>query len=57
MISANSGIGQMMTVARDMFRTDIVMVGIIVIGAIGFLIDVVIKKVEAGIIRWQMTVK
>ena len=57
MISANSGIGQMMAAARDMFRTDIVMVGIIVIGVVGFIIDVVIKKVEAGIIRWQMTVK
>ena len=57
MISANSGIGQMMTAARDMFRTDIVMVGIIVIGLVGFIIDIVIKNVEAGIIRWQMTVK
>ncbi|XHR29230.1 MAG: ABC transporter permease [Chthoniobacteraceae bacterium] len=57
MISANSGIGQMMTAARDMFRTDIVMVGIIVIGIVGFLIDMLIKKIEAAIIRWQMTVK
>jgi sulfonate transport system permease protein len=57
MISANSGIGQMMTAARDMFRTDIVMVGTIVIGIVGFLIDVIIKKLETAIIRWQMTVK
>jgi sulfonate transport system permease protein len=57
MISANSGIGQMMAAARDMFRTDIVMVGIIIIGVVGFIIDIVIKNVEAGIIRWQMTVK
>ncbi len=57
MISANSGIGQMMTATRDMFRTDIVMVGIIVIGIVGFFIDVLIKKIEAAIIRWQMTVK
>ena len=53
LITANSGLGQMMTNAREMFRTDVVFVGIIVIGLIGLLIDVVIRRIESRLIRWQ----
>jgi sulfonate transport system permease protein len=56
LITANSGLGQMMTNAREMFRTDVVMVGIIVIGVIGLIIDTTIKQVETRLVQWQ-TVK
>lgn len=57
LITANSGLGQMMTTGREMFRTDIVMVGIIVIGVIGLLIDSTVRRIESGLIRWKNTVK
>jgi sulfonate transport system permease protein len=57
LITANSGIGQMMTTGREMFRTDIVMVGIIVIGVIGLVIDNTVRRIESGLVRWKSEAK
>lgn len=36
LLAADSGLGQMIEMARQMMRIDIVMVGVVVIGLIGF---------------------
>ncbi len=44
MIAASSGLGYMINFARSMSQTDIVIVGIIVIGLLGYLCDLIFKK-------------
>lgn len=44
MIASSSGLGYMINFARSMSQTDIVIVGIIVIGLLGYLCDLVFKK-------------
>jgi sulfonate transport system permease protein len=53
LLGANSGIGQMMSNAREMFQTEIVMVGIVVIGLVGMVIDTAIRQVESSLVGWQ----
>jgi len=53
LLAAESGIGQMMELGRQMFRIDVVMVGVVIAGAIGFALDRSLKLVEARLVRWQ----
>lgn len=52
MIASSKGIGFMITYARQVSKPDEVLVGIIVIGLIGFLIDAIILKIERRLLRW-----
>jgi sulfonate transport system permease protein len=54
-IVAAGGIGDMMWEAREHFRMDIVMVGVIVIGIIGFIINQLVRLLEARFLRWRKT--
>jgi len=53
LIAADSGIGQMMEMGRQMFRIDIVLVGVLVTGLIGFLFDRALRSVEAHLGKWK----
>lgn len=53
LLSADSGIGEMMEMARQMLRIDIVMVDVIAIGLIGFTLDQSIALVQRRVLRWQ----
>lgn len=53
LIAADSGIGQMMEMGRQMFRIDIVLVGVLVTGLIGFMLDRGLRSVEAHLGRWK----
>jgi len=53
LIAADSGIGQMMEMGRQMFRIDIVLVGVLVTGLIGFLFDRGLRAVEAHLGKWK----
>jgi sulfonate transport system permease protein len=53
LVVADSGVGQMMEQGRQMFRLDIVMVGVIVAGLIGFLLDRGFALVQARLTRWR----
>ncbi|BCM24338.1 ABC transporter permease [Methyloradius palustris] len=54
LLVADSGIGQMMQAGRDMFRLDIVLVGVVVTGLIGFAIDRIFKLGEKYLIPWRV---
>jgi len=47
------GIGYMMTDARSLAQTDKVLVGMLAIGAIGKLMDSILKALEVKIIKWK----
>lgn len=51
LIVASSGIGYLMVKGQSNISTSIVMAGMIAIGIVGFLIDVVLRRVETGINR------
>lgn len=53
LLAADSGLGQMMEMGRQMFRLDVVMVGVVLTGAIGFALDRGLRWLEAHLMRWQ----
>ncbi len=53
LLAADTGIGQMMEVGRQMLRLDIVMVGVIVTGVIGFALDRGFRTLERTLLPWK----
>jgi sulfonate transport system permease protein len=53
LLAAESGLGQMIQYAREMFRMDIVVVGIVVIGLVGFALDRLVKWAERSLTHWR----
>jgi len=53
LVAAEKGLGMMIMVASKFQLTDIVIVGIILIGVIGFLIDVGIRSLESWLVPWK----
>jgi ABC-type nitrate/sulfonate/bicarbonate transport system permease component len=53
MIAVKSGLGYMILNAQLTFRSDLIIAGIIVIGAIGLLADQAVRRVRAHVCRWQ----
>ena len=52
-LAASSGIGYMMNWGRQIFQIDIVFVGIITVGIIGFLMDYLAGQLEGYFLRWR----
>lgn len=53
LIAADCGIGQMMEMGRQMFRIDVVMVGVFLTGAIGLALDGSVRLVEKRLAPWK----
>jgi ABC-type nitrate/sulfonate/bicarbonate transport system permease component len=53
MIAVKSGLGYMILNAQMTFRTDLILAGIIVIGAIGLLADQSVRRLRSWACRWQ----
>lgn len=53
MIAVKSGLGYMILNAQLTFRSDLIVAGIVVIGAIGLLADQLVRLVRARVCRWQ----
>jgi sulfonate transport system permease protein len=53
LLAAESGLGQMMELGRQMFRLDIVMLGVVLTGVIGFSLDRGFRLLERHLMRWQ----
>ena len=51
--AAEKGLGMVIMVAAKFQLTDIVIVGIILIGVIGFLIDIGIRQLESWLVPWK----
>jgi sulfonate transport system permease protein len=55
LIAASSGIGYLIMDARQLSQTDVVLVGMITIGAMGKLLDTMLKAMERRLITWKTT--
>ena len=53
LLAADSGLGQMIEMSRQMMRIDSVMVGVVVIGLIGFALDYGFRLLEKRLLRWK----
>ena len=53
MVAANVGLGQMVLNASNFLRTDIVIMGIIVIGVVAYLFDMLMRWVEKKLVPWK----
>lgn len=53
LLAADSGIGQMMEMGRQLFQLDVVLAGVIVSGLIGFLLDKGARAIEHRATRWR----
>lgn len=54
LIAAEQGIGYLIMDGRQLAQPDLVIVGMVTIGLVGKLMDVLLKKVEARLIRWKV---
>ncbi len=53
MVAASTGLGQMVLNASNFLRTDIVIMGIIVIGVVAYLFDLLMRWVERKAVPWK----
>ena len=53
LVAADQGVGSMMMIAKNFLQTDVVVIGIIIIGAIGFAIEMLMRVLEAWLIPWK----
>jgi sulfonate transport system permease protein len=52
-LAADSGIGQMMEMGRQLFQLDVVLAGVIVSGLIGFALDRGAREIERRATKWK----
>jgi taurine transport system permease protein len=53
MVAANVGLGQMVLNASNFLRTDIVIMGIVVIGIVAYLFDLLMRWIERRVVPWK----
>ena len=53
MVAAKAGIGVMVLNAARFLATDIVFLGIVVIGAIAFIFDLIMRRIEVALVPWK----
>lgn len=53
MVAATAGVGQLVLNASNFLRTDIVLMGITLIGIIAYLFDLAMRRLEAVLVPWQ----
>ncbi|MCY4396843.1 MAG: ABC transporter permease subunit [Rhodospirillaceae bacterium] len=53
LVAADRGIGSMIMIAKNFLNTDIVVIGIVIIGLIGFAIEILMRMLERKLIPWR----
>jgi len=53
MIAATKGVGYMLTDGRSLSRPDMVILGMLIIGIVGKLMDDVIKRFSNKLVKWN----
>ena len=55
LLAANAGLGYMITMGRQFSRPDIILLGMITIGLLGFTITKLFELVESSVVKWRAT--
>lgn len=53
LVGTDTGLGSMIFQARNFFRLDVVVVGIVIISIIGVLLDLIVRVLESVLIPWR----
>jgi taurine transport system permease protein len=53
MVAATAGLGQLVLNASNFLRTDVVVMGIIVIGIVALLFDLLMRRIETWVVPWK----
>jgi sulfonate transport system permease protein len=53
LFGSQSGVGFMMSWARQLFETDVVLCGVLVVGVVGFLLNFSVGLLEKRLLRWR----
>ncbi len=53
LVAAGEGIGNVMIIARRLFQTDVVLVGVVVIAVTGFIMDKLLDLLETRFLGWR----
>lgn len=53
LVAASSGIGYMISNARNFGQMDVVIIGMISIGVVGKIMDEILKKIEKSVLKWN----
>jgi taurine transport system permease protein len=53
MVAANAGLGQMVLNASNFLRTDVVIMGIVVIGVVAYAFDLLMRYIERTVVPWK----
>jgi sulfonate transport system permease protein len=54
-MSVGPGIGGLIIAGRERFQMDLVMLGIVILGVVGFLLNLAASAVETHLLRWLPT--
>ncbi len=52
-VAARAGLGQMVWNASEFLRSDVVIMGIVVIGALAYLFDLLMRRIEQALVPWK----
>ncbi len=55
LLTSGVGIGNLLTDGREHFWMDQVILGIIIVGAVGFIMNLIATRIEARLLRWRGT--
>jgi len=53
MVAASAGLGQMVLNASNFLRTDVVIMGIVVIGVVAYAFDLLMRYIERAVVPWK----
>ncbi|MEO4041694.1 ABC transporter permease [Hoeflea sp. CAU 1731] len=53
LVAADRGVGSMIMIAKNFLQTDTVVIGIIIIGIIGYIIEILMRYLERWLIPWK----
>ncbi len=53
LVAADRGLGSMIMIAKNFLQTDTVVIGIIIIGIIGYIIEMLMRRAEQWLIPWK----
>lgn len=52
-MTVGPGIGGLIIAGRERFQMDLVMLGVVILGSVGFLLNAIATRIEAHLLRWR----
>ncbi len=52
-MTVGPGIGGLIIAGRERFQMELVMLGVVILGAVGFLLNHIATLIEARLLRWR----